>query len=52
MIEQERAKVRQAITRREGVTPGGLKIKNLINEAAAGKGRPYDAARSRARKPR
>jgi hypothetical protein len=34
MIEHERAKVRQAITRREGVTLGGLKIKNLINEAA------------------
>ena len=34
MIEQERAKVRQAITRREGVTLGELKIKNLINEAA------------------
>jgi hypothetical protein len=34
MIEQERAKVRQAITRREGVRLGGLKIKNLIDEAA------------------
>jgi hypothetical protein len=27
MVEQERAKVRQAITGREGVALGGLKIK-------------------------